>query len=167
MVLKGRYDRRKEENHDRSLLCSDQSRQHTMTSIAAEQPHIITSTPDPLPTSPRQNLSPPYHLTPTSTIAQLSPTRPNSCTLPYQTHPGEVTLEDFIAFAEKKTWGQEESTDPFNALLAATANETLLSNAAAAEGAGRGETGAGHGDECSDSDTEDARCGPWDQLCRV
>lgn len=86
--------------------------------------------------------------------AQPNPSHPN----PSQTIPGEVTLEDFIAFAEKKTWGQEESADPFNALLAATTNEAMLNNATW-EGAGREETGAALGDECSDSDTEDARCG--------
>lgn len=80
-----------------------------------------------------------------------TPTQPH----PTQPNPGEVTLDDFIAFAEKKTWGQEEPTDPFNALLAATANEAMLNNAA-----GEGETGTAHGDECSDSDTEDARCAP-------
>eukprot|EP00903_Cladosiphon_okamuranus_P013950 g12974.t1 len=69
---------------------------------------------------------------------------------------GEVTLEDFIAFATKKTWGQEESTDPFDALLAATANDAMLNNAAG-EGAVKGETGSASRDECSDSDTEDAR----------
>lgn len=86
--------------------------------------------------------------------AKRNPIQSNR-TLP---NSGEVTLEDFIAFAQKKTWGQDESTDPFNALLAATANEAMLSNAAAA-GAGRGEIGAALGDECSDSDGEDARCG--------
>lgn len=34
----------------------------------------------------------------------------------------------------------------------------MLSNAAG-DGVGKGEAGADHGDECSDSDTEDARCG--------
>lgn len=117
--------------------------------------------------TPRAALAPPPHAT-TSLLrrsytgsAQPCSTQSDSIEpLPYPTqpNPGEVTLEDFIAFAEKKTWGQEESTDPFNTLLAATANEAVLSSATAG-GAERGGAGATLGDECSDSDAEEARCG--------
>ncbi|CAM9186272.1 unnamed protein product, partial [Ectocarpus fasciculatus] len=67
---------------------------------------------------------------------------------------GEVTLEDFIAFAQKKTWGQDVATDPFNALLGATANESVSKTAAGAGGGKAAESATG---ENSDSDGEDAR----------
>ncbi len=82
-----------------------------------------------------------------------NPTHPNPTPprLPQQMQcnpfPGEVTLEDFIAFAQRKTWGQEELVDPFTALLP---NDGMEGNE---PGEGDGETGG----ECSDSDGEDAR----------
>ncbi|CAM9842968.1 unnamed protein product [Pylaiella littoralis] len=77
---------------------------------------------------------------------------------------GEVTLEDFIAFAEKKTWGNEEPKDPLNALsAAATTKEAVLKNnntdatGAAAAGGVRGESGAFSGENADSDDTENAR----------
>lgn len=73
------------------------------------------------------------------------------CSLP----PGEVTLDDFIAFAKKKTWGHEAPAAPFNALLTSTANEPTVQNASAGP-AGGVESNAVPG-VCSDSDGENAR----------
>ncbi|CAM9175845.1 unnamed protein product [Hapterophycus canaliculatus] len=68
---------------------------------------------------------------------------------------GEVTLDDFVAFAQKKTWGHEVPADPFKAVLASTANESMLRNAPAGP-AGGADSSADPG-ACSDSDGEHAR----------
>eukprot|EP00904_Undaria_pinnatifida_P002651 jgi/Undpi1/12387/HiC_scaffold_5.g02059.m1 len=70
---------------------------------------------------------------------------------------GEITLEDFEAFAKKKTWGQDVATaDPFTALLAATGN--LPGSMPSGIVAGKDAPGAEspEADE-TDSDAENAR----------
>lgn len=67
---------------------------------------------------------------------------------------GEVTLEDFIAFAQKKTWGQED-VDPFHA------TENLGTMAVLPAGAPIALPDEELADD-GDSDGEDARCTKWD-----
>lgn len=96
-------------------------------------------------------------------VRTLLPPATRKITFTYRspTTPGEVTLEDFIAFAQKKTWGQDVATDPFNALLGATANESVSKTAAGAGGGKAVESATG---ENSDSDGEDARCVKYTQV---
>lgn len=65
--------------------------------------------------------------------------------------PGEVTLDGFIAFAQKKTWGQEVVVeDPFSAIVAAGTLRGPTENAIGADIPGESA-------EEVNSDGEDAR----------
>lgn len=69
---------------------------------------------------------------------------------------GEVTLEDFKAFAQKKTWGQDNPSDPFSALLGATGNigGTMTNGVISGKSTPGAESDVA---EESDSEGEDAR----------
>lgn len=67
----------------------------------------------------------------------------------YFWYPGEVTLDGFIAFAQKKTWGPE-AADPFNATVTAGNFGGTMDNAIGADIVGE------LAEEAS-SDGEDAR----------
>lgn len=78
----------------------------------------------------------------------------------HQSFPGEVTLEDFVAFAQKQTWGQEPTdllmgTGTFGTMTTLPGNIRPTTTREVSQ------------EEEDDSDGEDARCLTFPSLCSM